>query len=327
MIKPLRLDRRWRRIGFGLLLLVGIGLAFFSLVDVQRFSRAFGAFALGRLWMILPIAFGALLVNAMRWHVLVARLDPGVPAWVSVVSYVAGQALVLAPGGFAFRKPLLDRALGRKVESGPALFVQEFLEMVSLVAYAGFGISIFWGGVPLLIGTLVLVIVIVVTVAHDGLSGMALNALARIQRLAGIERKLRAFRLETKRLLHWSSLAMALILSLVADLAGPVILILVWSGFGLEAPQLPQAAFVFAFSILAGMFSPLPGGLGVAEVSFTTLIRLVRGGTMADAAAISLVFRACTFLFSIAIGLVALALLYLLAALRRNSVALKSSLP
>jgi uncharacterized protein (TIRG00374 family) len=69
--------------------------------------------------------------------------------------------------------------------------------------------------------------------------------------------------------------------------------------------QLSSAVFIYAFSMLAGAVSFLPGGLGGSEASMILLLRL---STVALPIAVSatLLIRLATLWYAVAIGIVAL---------------------
>lgn len=304
--------RAWYQPVFTVLFLLGLGAALFYGVDAAALLRAFDHFSYGSLWWILAVAVVSLLVKSLRWHVLVARLVDGIPVRASVASYVGGQALVLLPGGFALRLWLLNRALGRSSQAGAAVLMQEFEELLSLMVLAAFALCAWEGNVAPLGAVLVVVACLAVVVTNDRLARACLRCAAPIRQLDGVVARLRHFRQQTRRLLNPKTMASSMALSLIGNLAGPVVLLLVWHGFGIQSSGISQASLVFSFSTLAGAVSPLPGGMGIAEIGLAGLMCGVLGSavTANSAMAMGLVFRACTFLFSVALGLVTLVTLY-----------------
>ena len=76
-------------------------------------------------------------------------------------------------------------------------------------------------------------------------------------------------------------------------------------GFGAALPVL-QATSIYGFSSVAGALSMLPGGLGVMEGSLAGLLR-GSGVARPEAVGATLIIRACTLWFAVAVGAAAMA--------------------
>ena len=76
--------------------------------------------------------------------------------------------------------------------------------------------------------------------------------------------------------------------------------------FGAEL-ALGEAVFIYSLATLAGALAFLPGGLGVTEGSLALLLVGRAGLERGVAAASTMVIRAATLWFAVAIGVVALA--------------------
>ncbi|MEJ1959741.1 MAG: flippase-like domain-containing protein [Nitrosomonadales bacterium] len=71
--------------------------------------------------------------------------------------------------------------------------------------------------------------------------------------------------------------------------------------------SIPKALFIYAFSMLVGALSFLPGGLGGAEATMVALLMLNRV-TQPQAVAATVLIRLATLWFAVALGVVALTL-------------------
>jgi uncharacterized protein (TIRG00374 family) len=70
---------------------------------------------------------------------------------------------------------------------------------------------------------------------------------------------------------------------------------------------LSTALFIYAFSILVGALSFLPGGLGGAEITMVTLLML-NNVAQPQAVAATVLIRVATLWFAVALGIFALTL-------------------
>ena len=74
----------------------------------------------------------------------------------------------------------------------------------------------------------------------------------------------------------------------------------VFAGLGVEVPLI-KATFIYAFSTLAGALSMLPGGIGAAEGSMTSLLLLIQV-PKALATTATIIIRICTIWFAVLLG-------------------------
>jgi uncharacterized protein (TIRG00374 family) len=98
----------------------------------------------------------------------------------------------------------------------------------------------------------------------------------------------------------WRGYGVALLPSVLGWLAEGAALYLLLHHLGAPV-SLPQAVFVFAFGMIVGAISMLPGGLGSTELSMVGL--LVALGVDTDVALVATaIVRLTTFWFAVAIG-------------------------
>jgi uncharacterized protein (TIRG00374 family) len=86
-------------------------------------------------------------------------------------------------------------------------------------------------------------------------------------------------------------------------------LVLIALGIPAEPMHLLQATFILSASTLAGALLLTPGGLGVAEGGIAGLTQMLVGVSSEVAAAGTIVIRACTLWFGVAVGAMALLIL------------------
>jgi uncharacterized protein (TIRG00374 family) len=99
------------------------------------------------------------------------------------------------------------------------------------------------------------------------------------------------------------TMSYALLLGMVAWGAEALSLYLVAFWLGSEI-TLTTAVFVYAFAMIVGALSFLPGGLGGTEAVMVGLLML-NGLTVADATAATILVRVATLWFAVALGLMA----------------------
>ncbi len=244
----------------------------------------------------------------LRWQHYLHRLHHRVPWPTSARIYLAGFALTATPGklGELIRSPML-RAHGVPVAESVAAFLSE--RIADLLAILLLCAAVFWlypQGAPWVAGSFTLVATALLLMQfperlHQGaervrrLSRRLADALGHLcDVVAGVRT---CFRLGT--------LSAGLGIGLLAW--GIEALAFHWLLEALGQPlALPLSTFIYAFAILVGALSMLPGGLGGSEAVMILLL-VANGVPEPVAVSATLLFRIATLWFAVAIGAVALA--------------------
>lgn len=263
--------------------------------------------------VLIASMLGLSLVNyalrALRWHVYARHLHLHIPLSMNLLHFVAGFALTTTPGkvGEALRLWLIERCHGYRYERIVPLFLGDRVAdmnavmLLCLAGIAGFPDQL-WvaalagGAMALLTLSLAfpgpLIAVTTGAYASGGRRGRRLFARARA-----------ALR-QTARLFAPRLLLLAMALSLAGWLAEAYAFH--WLLHALGAPlTMLQATFVFTFAIIVGAVSMLPGGLGSAEATMVGLL-VALGVEVETALAATVVIRATTLWFGVALGFLAL---------------------
>jgi glycosyltransferase 2 family protein len=101
-------------------------------------------------------------------------------------------------------------------------------------------------------------------------------------------------------LMGFRLLVLASILGLVAWFFECLAFQMVFRGLGVDV-SLVKTVFIYAFSTLAGALSMLPGGIGAAEGSMTSLLVLIQI-PKALATTATIIIRVCTVWFAVLLG-------------------------
>ena len=295
----------------------GVGVAVLFVAAMALSSIAVGSGdVIVRLGLLSPQLIAGLLALSLlnyglrtwRWHLFGLRLGITVPFVRTALFYIAGFAMAPTPGklGEALRLWLLERAHGFRYAHSAAVMIGDRVgDVAAVLALCLFGASAYAGYVQATALVAALVLAIAVLLARPGLLlrviGLAYAAIGRWPRLfAAARHSVR----QTARLFSPTLVVVALALGVIGWLAECYGLY--WLVNALGAPiSLQGAVFVFAFSLLVGAVSMLPGGLGSTEATMFALLTLAE--VPADIAlAATAVNRAVTLWFAVVLGAVAL---------------------
>lgn len=305
----LRKARRDRLLLGVMLLLFAAGIAGLARsTDWSAVAGQFGRLSLSAIAALLLLSAVNYVMRGLRWHLFGRALGLATPLPTSLLQFVAGFAMSVTPGrvGELVRLRWLARDSGRPAERvAPIVLADRASDLSALAILLGAGLALSArapAGAMTLAG-LALSLAFVVTHPRlvAGLAGgmfrlcghRAPRLFARIRRAA---RELDAFATAGVFL-------PALGLGLAGWLAEAAALKVLLGCFGTEIP-LARAVTIFVFSTLAGGLTGAPGGLGGAEAAMIALLSL--DGTPIDVAvAATLVIRATTLWFAVALGILA----------------------
>ena len=245
----------------------------------------------------------------LRWQYYLRRLGHRVPAGASLAIYLGGFTLTTTPAkaGEAVRALFLrDYGVGYQHTLG-AMFAERLTDLLSVVVLALLGI---WAYEPArgLVLPLGLAVVGIITglQARDWLAAVRARLAARGPgRITAALGMLLDIVLTAGRCFTAPALTSGLLLALFAWAAEGVALY-VFLSLADSPITLAEAQFIYAFALLVGAASLIPGGLGSTELAMTTLLTW-KGVEPGTAVAVTVVLRLATLWFAVLVGAAALA--------------------
>lgn len=260
-------------------------------------------------WMLALSSLNYVL-RMLRWSVFAAALDVVLPWRQAALYYLAGFAMTTTPGklGEAVRLWLINRSHGHRYRDTLVLLVVDRLAdaqamaVVALICAGGLAAYL-----PLTLAAIFAVgalsAVFMFPTPLLRLVGLAYRATGVMPRLfVSARRILRPLaRLRGPRVM-----GLTLLLGICGWFAEGFSLHLVLQAMGVVLPA-STAIFIFAFAMIVGALSFLPGGLGSTEATMIGLLTLAHV-TPADALVATAIVRATTLWFAVAIGTIALPL-------------------
>ena len=274
----------------------------------QDVSHAFGLVGAGGVAIALVLSLVNYLLRFVRWQYFLRLLGCGIPSGESLVIYLAGFGLTIVPGkaGEAVRSLFLStRGMSYRCSLG-AFLAERLSDLLGVLILASIGFWAFDSARPVLVGLGLVVLTVLLVLRRPtwrARVGAWATRLVPSRFHAGLEAVAGVFG-HVQTCLHGRHLLLGLALSIAAWAAEAYAfyLVLQW----MEAPIGWQAAvFIYAFAMLVGAISFLPGGLGGVEATMVGLLILI-GSTQPLALAATVIIRLTTLWFAVALGLLAL---------------------
>jgi len=284
-----------------------IAVAVYAGLSVYADVRAVGGAFTGFRWEFLPLVLLLTLLNYalryLKWDYYLRRLGIRPRFRESLGVFLGGLSMSVTPVklGEAYKAYLLKRLKGTEVGSTVAVvFAERITDVLALLLLAAIGFS------SLRYGTMVLVVIGALLLGLIFLlraRPLCLKLLEISQRVPLLRRPAAAFGTGYEAaytLFGIRPLALALGLSIFSWFFECLALYYVLVGFD-AATTLLASTFIFSFSSLAGAVSLVPGGLVVAEGSFSALMLYFGTGRQVAAAA-TILIRFSTLWFGVGIG-------------------------
>lgn len=297
-------------LSLGVAVLVYLGFLVWS--DWRGFAAALASFPLPLFLPVLALAFTNYILRFLKFARYLKALGVTVPRGRSFRIFLAGLAGTVTPGklGEVLKSFFLRRDAGAPVSlTAPIVLAERFTDLVALLALTAIGLGDSEGGSVTALSGLGLCLALLAVVACRGPVTRLLRRLAaRGGRLGILGERLDTAYESTRILLAPRLLLMPTLVSVAAWFCECLGFYLVLRGLGAHL-SLERAVFIYCFSTLVGALVMLPGGIGPTEGSMTALL-MGQSLARSSAVAATLVIRACTLWFAVAVGALSLATLH-----------------
>ena len=252
---------------------------------------------------LLGLSLANYLLRFVRWGRYLALLDAPVPWRVNLDAYFSGFALTTSPGkvGEMLRSVLLKKSGVPPATSIAAFFAERFSDLLAIILLAACGLWDYAPARPIIAVALLLVLVALLLAQWTSLiTAVDRWASVRKQGWTKLLARLCEVALHFRRCFSLPAMAMGLGLGVVAWLAEGLGFWWLLSALGQPLPM-ATAVFVYAFAMLVGGLSFLPGGLGSSEATMIGLL-LMNGFPESTAVSATLICRMVTLWFAVVLG-------------------------
>lgn len=254
----------------------------------------------------------------LKWQYYLRVLGVGgLGRTTSLLVFLSGFAMGLTPGkaGELSKSYWLRELAGPDrapfARTAPIVFAERLTDGIAMLLLASAGLVGFRFGAPALLGVAALAAFAIAAVQARPVAHAALRTLGRVPAVRRLAAAAEVAYDSARQLLAWRRLALAVAIGTVSWAGECVALYVILLGLGAApgALLLNQATFALASASLVGSASLLPGGLGAAEGTVAGVLELVAGQPRDVAAAATVLIRACTLWFGVALGALAMAAL------------------
>jgi glycosyltransferase 2 family protein len=283
-------------------------VAFAFYIDIGKFSKV----VLNINYWIIPLILVpeslSLLLLALRFHRLLQALDINISIKKSILIYFTGLSLTVTPAnsGQVVKSQVIKRQLGYAIsKTSPIIVFEKWSELTSvLIILVVFAIA----------NTMVESTVIIIIGGFIALSLFAImrnaaffmlfkRVLLRFSRLKKFEESIENSRGTLKTLFSRRIVFEGFVLTTPAKILEAASVFLAFQALGIKISFIASTQIFFT-ALLSGIFSFIPGGLGVTEGSMLGLLIKYYGGNLALLGSAVIFARIITIWYATCLGII-----------------------
>ena len=281
---------------------------FLILSDFNKLSEKILDFKIEFLPIILPLVSFGWLALYFRWTILLKNSGYQLPHKKNFQIFLSGFPLSITPGkvGELLNCQLLKENFGtpRKI-TAPIILVERLYNAVGIIIISIFGILYFdFSGIVILIATCILV-GIFLTLRSKKLFSNIIEKTYKIKFLSKFSDSFTDSYDVINHSIKPKIFVISSVLSAIYWLLESIAVYFILQSFGIDLFEISDVILTYTTSIIIGVASFVPGGIGVAE---GTLIGLLTVNDLAFSTAVSLTIfiRIFTLWYSVFVGFIAL---------------------
>jgi|TARA_B100001750_G_scaffold248194_1_gene277410 uncharacterized protein (TIRG00374 family) len=289
---------------------VGLYATFLIASDINTISDKISSFKIEFLPLIILLVTSGWFVLFARWHLLLINSKIYIPKKNSLVIYLSGMALSIIPGrvGELIKSQILKTKFGiPRSKTAPIIILEQLYTLIGLIIVSFFGIWLFELG-AYVIGffTAALIFSLIVISSKKNFDKL-IGVFKKIKITSKFVEPLSSSHDIIKKSMSGPIVFYATTLTVIFWLLEAISVYFVLLSFGIDNLEFLMIIPTYATSLMLGVLSFLPMGLGVVEGSLTSFFSL-QGIEVSLALTLVIVIRLFTRWYSVAIGFLALKL-------------------
>ena len=288
---------------------ISLYVVFLILSDFKQVYEKFYMLKSEYLLPIIILAPSSWLILFLRWHLLLKNSNINIPKKESLKINLAGYALSITPGkvGEFFKAHFMKTKFGvPQKQIIPIVVAEQFYTLLGLTLVGIIGIWYFEFGLYVMVITASIVILAFITLSSSFVFQKFTKLLPKIPFLSKYAEPIVESRSIIKASLRGKIFFYATALSFLFWMVESIIVYFVVLSFDLTL-EFFNVTSIYATSILLGLVSFLPLGIGVVEGSLAGFFT-IHGIDMSTALILVIMIRIFTRWYGVSVGLVALKL-------------------
>ncbi|MCA9876094.1 MAG: flippase-like domain-containing protein [Anaerolineales bacterium] len=284
-------------------ILIGMGIAAVKYLNGEEVVQAFATFNFRLAPFILLLSLFFLLLKGVRFALLMEPFRGDLPWVTTFKAYVAGQAATLLPGGIAARAGLMKQVNVPVAKSSVAIAFSSMIDQLYFVLGSLTAVLWFEAARTAALAALGVVTAVTLILIIPASRRQLLRAADWLAEKFHIQDKWHTFVQAVPQVFTWRIMGFSLAITLLAFAAEVIALDLATRGVGLQLSY-PTVLLGFFLPTMLGRILPVPGGVGVTEVSMVGFLAATSDADPNQLAAAVAIFRVGAIFFQALVGAV-----------------------
>ena len=281
---------------------------FLIVSDLNKLSENIVDFKIEFLPLILSLVSAGWVALYFRWVLLLKNLKYSLPHKEKFPIFLSGFALSVTPGkvGELLKSQLLKEKFDLPIKiSAPVILIERFYNAIGIIIISIFGILVFdFSGIIILITTCLLILIFFI-LRSERLFHIFIQKISKISFLSKFSNSFMNSYDVIKESTRPKIFIISSILSAIYWIFESIAVYFILKSFGIDLLSIFDVIPTYATSIILGVASFIPAGLGVSESTLIGLLSL-QGLTISTAVSLTIFIRLLTLWYSVFIGFIAL---------------------
>ncbi len=281
---------------------------FLIVSDLNKLSENIVDFKIEFLPLILSLVSAGWVALYFRWVLLLKHLKYSLPHKENFPIFLSGFALSVTPGkvGELLKSQLLKEKFDLPIKiSAPVILIERFYNAIGIIIISIFGILVFdFSGIIILITTCLLILIFFI-LRSERLFHIFIQKISKISFLSKFSNSFMNSYDVIKESTRPKIFIISSILSAIYWIFESIAVYFILKSFGIDLLSIFDVIPTYATSIILGVASFIPAGLGVSESTLIGLLSL-QGLTISTAISLTIFIRLLTLWYSVFIGFIAL---------------------
>ena len=282
------------------LLFYAVLLAYFNAGEIFRAAKNFNIIYAIPFFFLMSISY---LFKYSRWAFFIRGAGVSVPTKSLFMIFVSSLSMLITPGkvGDVLKSYLLKKKFGyEQRKTLPSVVLERITDLpsIAILSVAG-AYSVYQNTFVLLLPFLVLFMALF-AIKSNLCFRMIVGFVGNHTRTKKYSKSVESLYKNMRASTSYKNLFTGTLIGLVAWTAEGLMLYVLLLGLGIQVNFLFVVS-IYAISVIVGVLSLIPGGIGASEASIFGLL-IVAGISKPEALAATIIFRALTLWLSLAIG-------------------------
>lgn len=287
---------------------IGIYAIFLFISDYNVVSEKIIFFQFAYLAPILTLVSVSWIPLILRWNILLKQNGINIPIKKSVMIWLSGSALGITPGqvGELLKSQILKNLFDiPRSKSAPIVFIEKFYDLIGAITASTLGIIVLGMDYNLIIISIFILGVLFFFISYRKAFEYMLGKITKTKFFSKYSENLsdsyQIIRNSTNPKLASISILLSLTYWLIISFAAYLTLL----AFNVDTIGILETIAIYTASVLVGVVTFIPGGVGITEGSLTGLF-VFQGVDLSMALVISVIIRILTLWYSVSIGFICL---------------------